>query len=191
MMPPPWLMGQQHSFYPASMFQSSGSPLQTVAPLQTASPLQTDSPQSPGSEGNSASSNTSNRATLISTVSMKENTALPPIDHSTLISPQAVVDKYPKMLKESKIPSLAIRLAKEAFFGKEVMSFCTFRGVGSYHALPDTEVKKLKEFLRNLTCPGIISSRPDFEILWKKCVESIGQCCKNLRKCRLASLELK
>ena len=89
---------------------------------------------------------------------MKENTALPPIDRSSLISPQAVVDKYPKMLKESKIPTLSIRLAQEAFFGKEVMSYCTFRGIGSYHALPEAEVMKLKEFLRKLTFPGIVSS---------------------------------
>lgn len=102
-----------------------------------------------------------------------------------------MIDKYPKMLKESKIPTLSIRLAQEAFFGKEIMSHCTFRGIGSYHALPETEVKNLKGFLMKLTLPGIVSSRADFEVLWKRCVESIGQSCKSLRKLRLANLELK
>ena len=115
---------------------------------------------------------------------------MPPINHNSLISPQAVVDKHPKMLRKSQIPKLSIRLAQEAYFGKEVMSFCTFRGVGSYHALPEKEVTELKEFLKKLTIPGIVSTRPDFEILWKKCVESIGQSCKTLRKLRLANLKL-
>ena len=178
MVPPPWVMGQQHSLASTSCMHQSYGPPPLIA-----------SQQSTGSDSSSGSppSITSNSAS----VAMKENTALPPIDHSSLISPQAVVDKYPKMLKESKIPTLSIRLAQQSFFGKEVMSYCTFRGVGSYHALPETEVKKLKEFLKNLTLPSIVSSRPDFEILWKKCIESIGQSCKALRKLRLANLELK
>ena len=129
--------------------------------------------------------------TIIAKVSLKENTALPPIDRTSLISPQAVVDKYPKLLKASKLPMLSIKLAQEAYFGKMLMSFCTFRGIGSYHALPEAEVKKLKEFIKKLTLPGIVSTNVDFELLWKRCIESIGQSCKNLRKLRLSNLELK
>ena len=45
--------------------------------------------------------------TIIAMVSFKENTALPPINRTSLISPQAVVDKYPKLLKASKLPMLS------------------------------------------------------------------------------------
>ena len=170
-MPPPWLVGQKYGMIPPpspiSSQQSTGSEHSSVSPTAPTTP---------------------NRATPVSRVSMKENTALPPINHASLITPQAVIDKYPKLLKESKLPMLSIRLAQEAFFGKEVMSFCTFKGVGSYHALPETETKKLKEFLKMLALPGIVSTAVDFEMLWKKCIESIGQSCKGLR---LANLELK
>ena len=54
------------------------------------------------------------------------------------------------------------------------MSYCTFRGVGSNHALPQDEVKKMKDFL---SFPAIVSSRIDFEDVWTKCVESVGQKC--------------
>ena len=55
---------------------------------------------------------------LITTISTKENSALPPINHNSLISPQAVVDKHPKMLRQSQIPKLSIRLAQETLAKK-------------------------------------------------------------------------
>lgn len=121
----------------------------------------------------------------------KENTPLPTINHDALASPKTVADKYPKLLVRSKIPTLAVKLANEAFFGPKVMSYCTFQGVGSYHALPQDEVKKMKEFLFKISFPAIVSSRIDFEDVWRKCIESVGQKCKKLRKRRLANLELK
>ena len=127
----------------------------------------------------------------ISYMTAKENTPLPPINRVELISPQMVVNKYPKLCTKSKIPTLAVKLATEAFFGPKVMSYCTFKGVGSCHALPQTEVKSMKEFLLKLTMPGTISSRVEFENVWAKCVESVGQKCKTLRNLRLANMELK
>ena len=125
------------------------------------------------------------------TITTKENIPLPPINHDKLFSPQTVADKYPKLLVRSKIPTLAVKLAKEAFFGPEIMSYCTFKGVGSYHALSQAEVKEMKQFLFKLTFPSIVSSRIDFEDVWAKCVESVGQKCKMLRHRRLENLELK
>lgn len=186
MMPPPWMMGQQLMVPPANnLSQSFGL---TSVNLLISSPQSTKSDSSSGSS--TALPTTPNKATLISTVSMKENTALPPTDHGSLISPQAVVDNHPKLLSRSQIPKLSIRLAQEAYFGKEVMSFCIFRGVGSYHALSEKQVTELKEFLKRITFPGIVSTGADFEVLWKKCIESIGQSCKTLRKLRLANLKL-
>jgi len=121
----------------------------------------------------------------------KENTPLPAINHDELISPNVVLTKYPKLLSRAKIPTLAVKLAIEAFFGPEVLSYCTFKGVGSCHALPKTEVKKMKEFLLNLTLPAIVASRVELENIWAKCEESVGQKCKKLRKLHLANIELK
>ena len=51
-----------------------------------------------------------------STSSAKEND--PPIPIIPLIQPQMVVEKYPKLLLKSKLKTLAIKLVKEAYFGK-------------------------------------------------------------------------
>ena len=115
---------------------------------------------------------------------------LPPIQHNELISPRDVVLKYPTLGSASKIPTLAVRLAKEAFFGKHVMSFCTFRGIGSCHALPEAEVADMKAFLYKLCVPKHVTSKVEFENLYKKCVESVGQSCKSLRKLRLSNQQL-
>ena len=123
--------------------------------------------------------------------STKENMALPPINHAALLSPKVVVEKYPKLLVCSKLPTLAVKLAKEAYFGPEVMNYCTFHGVGSHHALPPAEVKKMKEFLFKISFPDVVTSRVEFEDTWTRCIESVGQKCKKLRNLRLANLELK
>lgn len=114
----------------------------------------------------------------------------PPINRQELITPQEVLEKYPKLAKKSKITTLAVRLAKEAYFGKEHMSYCTYKGVGSYPALPDSEVKQLKTFLRTLCIPQIVTSGVEFEEMYKDCVEAVGQACKELRKQRLAKENL-
>ena len=81
----------------------------------------------------------------------------------------------------SKILTLAVRLAKESYFVCKVMASCTVRGVGDQPALPKTELDKLKSFLQKLTVPRFVSSRIEFENLWKSCVESINQSCKAIR----------
>ena len=92
------------------------------------------------------------------------------------------MEKYPKLLAPSKIPTLAVRLSKEAYFGKEIMTRCTVRGTGTYHALPDKELNELKMFLLELCHPRLTGTRVEFENLWKACLESVGQACKGLRK---------
>lgn len=65
------------------------------------------------------------------TMTTKENTPLPSINHDQMLSPQSVADKYPKLLVCSKVPTLAVKLAKEACFGAEIMSYCSFKAVCS------------------------------------------------------------
>ena len=50
----------------------------------------------------------------------------------------------------SKIPTFAVKLSKEAYFGKHVMVLRAVRGTGTYHALPGEELSKLRGFLYQL-----------------------------------------
>ena len=111
----------------------------------------------------------------------KEEKPLPPINKIQLQQPETVVEKYPKLLNITKIPTLSVRLAKESFFGKEIMKLCTVRGTGSLHPLPVAELTQLKQFLMNICVPRLTPTKIEFESLWKSCTESIGQACKSLR----------
>ena len=111
----------------------------------------------------------------------KEESPLPAINRSALIKPEEVVEKYPKLLTPSKIPTLAVRLSKEAYFGKQIMGLCTVRGTGIYHALPEKELADLKMFLHGQCHPRFMATRMEFENIWRACVESVGQACKSLR----------
>jgi len=50
------------------------------------------------------------------------------------------VNNYPNLNKLSKIPQLAIKLAKEAYFGKQIM---ILKGTGRFHALPTEPMYRL------------------------------------------------
>lgn len=113
------------------------------------------------------------------TTTAKEND--PPIPIVPLIEPEMVVEKYPKLVKRSKITTLAVRLAKESYFGKRMMYRCTVRGIGEFEALPQEKLMQLKAFVKALAVPRCVSSKVEFENLWKDCTYSIGQACKTIR----------
>lgn len=106
---------------------------------------------------------------------------LPSIDRSKLISPELVVEKYIKLVDKKKLTRLAVRLAQESFFGKEIMALCTVRGNGDFHALPKEALSQLKSFMIGVSVPRLFPDRISFEPIWKACIESIGQSCKGLR----------
>ena len=110
----------------------------------------------------------------------KSNTPLPSIDKSKLISPDEVVAGHPKLLKLSKIPTLSVKLARDSYFGKEVMVCCTVRGLSGFHALPVQPLKDLKRYLLQICVPSLTTTL-EFEAVWKNCIEGIGQACKALR----------
>ena len=111
---------------------------------------------------------------------VKEN--IPPIPCEKLLTPEAVVEKYPQLLKLSKLTILALRLAREAYFGTWIMNCCTVRGVGDLPALPHTQLLNMKKFLHSFAILRYAASHVEFETLWKGCLESIGQGCKAIRK---------
>ena len=97
---------------------------------------------------------------------------------TTSLNPDLVVEKYYKLKIPSKMSTLAVKLARESFFGDELMAKCTVKGTREFGPLPEAELLKLKWFLSQLFP---IYAKHDFEEAWKSCVNSIGQACKNLR----------
>ena len=90
-----------------------------------------------------------------------------------------VLQENIKLKTEGSAGNLCQKLAKQAIFGKEVMRKCTPAGTRDYPALPQAELKKLKEimfqqFPRFHTCPGA------FETVWKRCMVAVEQACKRL-----------
>ena len=97
-----------------------------------------------------------------------------------LIPAERVVSKFSKMKTESKIGTLAVKLARQSFFGDDVMKRCTVQGVREFPGLPCAELGQLKEAIFNLF-PQYWRNPAEFEPLWSTCVESVGQACKPRR----------
>ena len=95
-----------------------------------------------------------------------EKKPLPPIDHDALITPAKVLHKYPQLISPAKISTFAVRLCKEAYFGKYVMSFCTFSGSGSLTGLPEAQFMAMKAFLFKVCVPAL-GSKIEFEGFYK------------------------
>ena len=125
---------------------------------------------------------TSSDNSILDTLSAnKKENPLPPINKAALLKPEDVVEKYTRFLSISKIPTLAVRLAKESYFGKPIMALCTVRAAGKFHALPERELKELKAFMKKLCIPSLTPTQVQFEMVWKNAIESTGQACKSLR----------
>ena len=76
--------------------------------------------------------------------------------------------------------TLAVALAREAFFGEEVMAQCTAKGYGGKPGLPQQELMALKEEIRRLF-PNYWNSPLVFKEKWNKCSEQISQACNRAR----------
>lgn len=148
----------------------------SVSPSATAEPSPSSSAPSLLSE------NTVTNSLLKQILVDKEENPLPPIDKASLLEPEAVLEKYPKLITLTKLPILAVRSSKEAYFGKTIMALCTVTGNGSFHPLPGEELSKLKVLLFQQSHPRLIGSRVEFENTWKACVEASEQACKSLHK---------
>ena len=72
-------------------------------------------------------------------------------------------------------------LAKEVFFGEEVMLQCTTKGYGDKPGLPTVELMELKEEMRRLY-PYFMHSPAEFEEKWVKICDALSQACKRLRR---------
>ena len=86
-----------------------------------------------------------------------------------------VIARYPS-LKGAKLPTLAMKVAREAVFGEKIMKQCTPFGSRSLPGLPTAELDKLKEALFRHT-PQFWGNPAEFETVWSECTASIGQAC--------------
>lgn len=102
------------------------------------------------------------------------------IDKALLSSIESVAHTHHHLCVPSKATTLAVKLARKAVFGDSVMKRCTPYGARDFPGLPTTELAELKEAIRNLF-PMYWNKPQEFEVLWTKCVDAIGQACKRLR----------
>ena len=103
------------------------------------------------------------------------------IEKSKLLPCDTVLDRYSKLKNESRIGTLAVKLAREVFFRKRILRKCTVAGCRDLPALPTKELSDLKQLIFR-QFPAYWNSPATFEPLWTNCVSSINQCCKVLRR---------
>ena len=72
----------------------------------------------------------------------------------------------------SKAGKLAVKLAREAYFGEDVLSRCTVNGFREHPALP---IAELNEQTMLMQFPKYWNSVQEFESLWLICSDAIGQ----------------
>lgn len=102
------------------------------------------------------------------------------IKKEKLMSVESVVAKYSNLVTESKMPTLAWKIAKEAVFGEDIMKMCTPIGTRDKPGLPVKEMAEFKKIMFT-QCPQYWNSPTEFEGTWRKCLESVQQGCKRLR----------
>ena len=82
--------------------------------------------------------------------------------------------------RDGKMTTLAVLLAREAFFGEEVMGLCTAKGHADKPGLPHAELVELKEALKG-AFPHYWNAPHAFKSHWVKCMDAISQACERER----------
>lgn len=104
------------------------------------------------------------------------------INKENLLPSDVILKRYPSLHKENVIGKLAVKLAKESFFGEEILRKCTVMGCRQHPSLPTPELNQLKQAIFSVF-PSYWDNPVEFESkIWNVCVNSIGQLCKRLRK---------
>ena len=95
----------------------------------------------------------------------------------------------PKLLSKGSIGGLAVKLARECYFGQELMSKCTVFGFKNLPALPKDRLSQLKQKLSSLH-PDLITSPVEFEGYWKKAIDSMNHAMAKQRSMCTAIIDL-
>ncbi len=107
------------------------------------------------------------------------------IQKDKLQNPEAILTKHPRLRCDSRVATLAVKLAKDAYFGEKVLAKCTVMGERELPGLPRVELVEMKKLLF-IQFPKYWQSKQQFEPLWKLCVDSVGQLCKRERSKAMA-----
>ena len=102
------------------------------------------------------------------------------IQKEKLKPPSEVISSFPKLRGENKAGTLAVKLARLAFFGDEVLVQCTPGGGRGVPGLPIAELNLLKEAMFG-QFSQYWGNPSEFEGVWNNCFNAIGQACKRLR----------
>lgn len=103
------------------------------------------------------------------------------INKVDLVATDVFFQRHRNLKGESRAGTLAVKLAREVYFGSQVMSKCTVSGCRGLPGLPTAELGELKQTLF-LQFPQFWKNPVEFEPLWSKCVEAINQSCKKIRQ---------
>ena len=95
------------------------------------------------------------------------------ITKDKLQSVAAVLEQHHRLKGEKNAGSLAIKLAKHALFGDEVLKLCTPMGNRSLPALPTKELQQLKAIIYQ-QFPQYANSPSEFEELWQTCIIAVS-----------------
>ncbi len=90
-----------------------------------------------------------------------------------LVAPGVVLSKYDRLRGTSKMGELAAKLAREAFFGEDVMAKSTVCGTQGMIPLDPGKVAQLREVILSLFSQYACSPH-FFAPIWKKCQDSIN-----------------
>ena len=97
-----------------------------------------------------------------------------------LQTPEFVLQKYSKLRSRAKAGLLVVKVAKETFFGEDIMVWCTVNGKRQLPALPLAELNSLKHTLFQ-QFPEFWGNSAEFEDVWAVGVDALNQVCKHLR----------
>eukprot|EP00731_Ephydatia_muelleri_P022078 Em0014g669a len=90
-----------------------------------------------------------------------------------LQSVAAVLEQHHRLKGEKNAGSLAIKLAKDALFGDEVLKLCTPMGNRSLPALSTKELQQRKAIIYQ-QFPQYANSPSEFEELWQTCIIAVS-----------------
>ena len=89
-----------------------------------------------------------------------------------------VFAKYSKYVTKDLIGRVATKLARNTYFGQEVLAGSTVSGTGTLRPLNPTQLQAMREAIRS---KFMDVSPTEFESIWAKCVESVGRLCTYIR----------
>ena len=176
---------------PSWVPQATATLIPTPSNSIQASPVQlhNSTPATPVSFFPAISSNQDASSTPVSSASetlpqpANSPVALTSSPSSILLDPDSVIQKYPKLRTLSHAGRLAVRLAYESYFGKDLLHKSTVYGQKGHPPLPRDKVLQLKNKMLSIHLANV-SSELEFEAVWTKCVNAINHSASSLRSKR-------